>query len=185
MLYLSKRKTLSRLLVVALVTLAIFVTVGFAFQGTQRFKEIIVQTLTVQNAATFKVAPTFEAGMALSGGNLDMANGIISNIGNAGTDFNAQGGLTTAAGITGTTLALNSVQQSGPVRFGAAQSAISGTAVTHGLGTTPTAILLTSVYTNGGFTRTAYVMASNTTVFTVGIEGGDGVPQGLYWMAGK
>lgn len=40
------------------------------------------------------------AGSLAWGGSLDMANSLITNIGNAGTDFTAGGGLTLAAGLT-------------------------------------------------------------------------------------
>lgn len=46
-------------------------------------------------------------GLVISSGSLNMSNGTILNVGNAGTDFDAAGGLTTAYAITVTTGGLN------------------------------------------------------------------------------
>jgi hypothetical protein len=76
---------------------------------------------------------------------VNMSNAVINNIGNAGTDFNTDGGLTVANGITFTA---GSLKMGGTSSFSALQSGTAsclktGTQVTHLLGNTPTAVNLT------------------------------------------
>ena len=92
--------------------------------------------------------------------------------------FNADGNTT-----LGGTLTLESVAFSGPVRFGSASSVVSGTLIAHGLGITPTAVLLTSGSTTV-MTVPAYLLATNATSFTVAISDSVTIPT-LYWLAGK
>ena len=89
--------------------------------------------------------------------------------------------------ITGT-LALEGIVFSGPVVFGSTSDVISGTLVAHGLGTTPTAVVLTPLFNGTVVTQVVYLLATNATSFTVGI----GTDQAevvtmttVYWMAGK
>jgi len=55
------------------------------------------------NASGTPTWQLYATGAQKSGGALDMNTNIISNIGNAGTDFQSNGGLVTANGITATT----------------------------------------------------------------------------------
>lgn len=132
-----------------LIALAIIGTLAFQ---SQDFDNIITRRLTVRNAATFQVAPTFSAGVTLTDG----------------------------------ALTLDGVAQSGPVTFGSA-SVISGGRIAHGLGTTPTSIIITpfQAAADGTFTQTLSISATNATSFTVNISTGSVTTTVAYWMAGK
>ena len=87
--------------------------------------------------------------------------------------------------VTGT-LTLESVAFSGPITFGSASAVVTGTEIAHGLGVTPTSVVLTPMY-NGVFTNTVYVVGTNVTSITVGLGYAEGVTTvtKVYWMAGK
>lgn len=64
-------------------------------------------------------------------------------------------------------------------------SVVNNTKIAHGLGTTPTTILLSPFYA-GTFTQTVYISATNATSFTVGIGSGSVTTlTTLYWEASK
>jgi hypothetical protein len=87
--------------------------------------------------------------------------------------------------VTGATIVAGSDSFTGAVHYGASSNVISGTLIAHGFTTTPTAISVSSNYTYG-LTQTAYILTSNATSFTVGIEAGDVTTlTKLYWVAGK
>ena len=135
-------------------------------------------------------------------GALNMGNSAISNIGNSGTDFSASGGLTLANALTVTTggisvtaggasivggLTLTNTAFSGAVRFGSVSAVVSGTTITHGLGGTPTSVMLTPVITNGVvLSQTVYVISADATSIVIGmqISGADALAT-VYWMAGR
>jgi len=82
------------------------------------------------------------------------------------------------------TLTLESVVLSGPVTFGTATTVISGTTIAHGIGTTPTVVLLTPQDAGGYTTTVPYVLATDTISITIGVA--DSVTlETLHWMAGK
>jgi hypothetical protein len=88
--------------------------------------------------------------------------------------------------ITATTFTLDSVALSGPVTFGSDTATTHGELIAHGLGTTPTAVLLTPISATLSLTHTVAVAASNATSFTVGITPTAASNNiGIYWMAGK
>lgn len=70
---------------------------------------------------------------------------------------------------------------SGPYRYGVATSVISGTLIAHGLGTTPSVVLLTA---GTPITTPLFVTARNAVSLTVGVNGGVTVPT-VFWLAGK
>jgi hypothetical protein len=82
------------------------------------------------------------------------------------------------------TLYLEGRQFSGPVRFGSATALATPVTVTHGLGVTPTSIILTPYY-NGALTQTAFITGSNSTSFTILLESGPVTTTTVYWMAGR
>jgi hypothetical protein len=87
---------------------------------------------------------------------------------------------------SGGTLDVDSGAIGAPV-FGATANVVNGALVSHGLGTTPTAILLTPFYA-GSLTNTLYVSATNATSFTVGLAyPSEGVVTitTVYWQAAK
>lgn len=72
-----------------------------------------------------------------------------------------------------------------PSTRGATANVVNNTLIAHGLGTTPTAILLTPFFA-GTFTQTVYISATNATSFTVGLETGSVTTvTTMYWEALK
>lgn len=92
--------------------------------------------------------------------------------------------ITNAGNIaTAGTLALENIAFSGPVRFGSTANVSNNTLIAHGMGTTPTTVILTPLEA-GAFTQTVSLSATNATSFTVRISTGAATPT-VYWMAGK
>jgi len=97
----------------------------------------------------------------------------------SGANFTLTNGTITTATVT--SLRLNGVNFSGPIRFGNVANAVDGTTIAHGLGTTPTSVLLTA---QGTVTASPYVKEVGPISITVGIIGTDG-SMTVNWMAGK
>ena len=73
----------------------------------------------------------------------------------------------------------------GAMKFGATSDVVNNTLIAHGLGTTPTSILLTPFYA-GTLTQSLYISASNATSFTVGIAAGSVTTvTTVYWAVAK
>lgn len=70
-----------------LLVISILILSAFTYQ-TQEFQHLITRKLTLQG------------GGAVFNSTLDMTADVIQNVGNSGTDFDTNGGLTTAAGVT-------------------------------------------------------------------------------------
>lgn len=143
-------------------------------------------TLEVQSGATVQMPAggtfgnTIITGTLAVSGTTNLVGAVSSSTGAVTVTDNLQvNGNTTVTG----TLTLESVAFSGPVTFGSATSVVSGTKFAHGLAITPTTVLLTPRST-GGYTATIYVLASNATSVTVGVQDGVTVPT-VYWLAGK
>lgn len=84
---------------------------------------------------------------------------------------------------TSGTLYVEGSALSGPVAFGSASSVVTGTTIAHGLGTTPTAVLLTA---GQPVTTTPLVLATGVTSITVGFLNTHNPPaMTVYWLAGK
>lgn len=157
----------------------------------------VESTLTVDGAATVSGGITGDVTGDITGditgdvtGDLtgDVTGDVTGDL-TGNVTGNLSGNITSNTIVTGNTslsgtLTLESVAFSGPVTFGSASNAISGTLIAHGLATTPTAVLLTpSIDT---MTETVYVQASNATSFTVGLSAGSvATITTLYWLAGK
>jgi hypothetical protein len=109
-----------------------------------------------------------------SGSTLDVQAGVTESHAN---DVTFSGVIT----LSGTVVE-DGVASTGPVIFGSQINATDGTTVTHGLGTTPTIVLVTPV--TASLTGTVFVEAVNSTVFTIGVESAD---TGLRvdWLVGK
>lgn len=116
---------------------------------------------------------------ALGGGRLVVANG--------GTLEVQSGGTISAA--TGSTISLNGVALSGPIRYGTASTVISGTKISHGLGTTPTLFLPQNATAQAAtFTQSLYAPLAlcNTVSCTVYATAGSVVTfTTVQWQAGK
>lgn len=91
--------------------------------------------------------------------------------------------VTATASLSTPLLYVEGIAQSGPVRFGSATAATTGTLIAHGLGTTPTAVILTLSNPIDTLTNTIGAGPTNATSFTVYIPGGATVD--LNWMAGR
>lgn len=109
---------------------------------------------------------------------------VVEN--SAGTDkfeVDASGNITVAGVIE-----YESVQVSGPVRFGSATSIMDGTRVAHGMGTTPTFVALTPYFQSQVSTATMFsIQTMNATSFTVSCTPtvyADNAAA-VYWIAGK
>jgi hypothetical protein len=97
--------------------------------------------------------------------------------------INAREGIDVTNGAAIDALTLEGVVSSGPVTFGSAASIVTGTTIAHGLGTTPTTVLLTA---GQPVTTTPLVLAANTTSITVGFLNTHNPPaMTVYWLAGK
>jgi hypothetical protein len=119
-----------------------------------------------------------------SGGTLEMQSGSTLDVQSGAT----VGNLSSTGVITAGSLGLNGVRVSGPYKFGcsAAGLAQDGT-IAHGLGTTPTVALLTSLIPSAGsvITTGVYISATNTTSITVGLIYPEATAPKVCWLAGK
>lgn len=147
----------------------------------------VAGTLTVSTLVSQSVAANaayITATTSLSAASLTVP-GAVTLSGNVTSTGNLQAvNITATTAVSTPLLTLEGVTSSGPVTFGSAASVVSGTLIAHGLGTTPTAVLLTPG-SAGAFTYTApYVLASNPTSFTVGVADNRTITT-LQWLAGK
>ncbi len=101
-------------------------------------------------------------------GDLNAAN-VAATAGVSGAN------ITATAGLSAVTLTVNSVQQSGAVKFGVAASAANNDSIAHGFATTPTVVLV-----SGSAGLTASVGTITATRFTVRTPG----TETIYWLAG-
>lgn len=107
----------------------------------------------------------------------------VSNVGDIYVAGNAD--LRGNVDISGT-LELEDVVVSGPIRFGSDANTTHGERIAHGLGTTPTAVILTPISATLTLTHVVVVSATNAVSFTVGITPPEASGYiGVYWMAGK
>lgn len=83
----------------------------------------------------------------------------------------------------GTTLNMGSITTTGLLKYGSQTGVANDTLVAHGLGTTPTSVLVT--FSRGDvMSQSFYVSATNSTSFTVGLVAGPVTTATLYWAAG-
>lgn len=94
-------------------------------------------------------------------------------------------GAVVGGSLTGDTLTLEGVVQSGPVVFGSQAAATDGITITHGLGTTPTMVVLSPAWASDEVTQTLYVSSLSATVFAVEITTGTVTNTTVYWIAGR
>lgn len=88
------------------------------------------------------------------------------------------------AAVFSGTLALEGVAFSGPVVFGSV-TATDGLTITHGLGTTPTMILLEPVWATDTITQEWYVSDTGSVTFALQISTGALTTTTVYWQAGR
>lgn len=97
--------------------------------------------------------------------------------------FGSNGDINAAGVLTASSLVVGGVAQSGAVRYGTATSVVTGTLIAHGLGVTPTSVVVSA---QGIFTQTVGILATNATSFTVAFGTAQaGTVTTLNWMAGK
>lgn len=132
-------------------------------------------------------AVTWTNGLDLSNATFTTADIVLSN---GETITNTTDGTIRLSGNTqiSGTLELEDVVFSGPIRFGSDTTTADGERIAHGLGTTPTAVVLT-VITDTFSPQANYsvaISATNATSFTVAITPVAASGNlGVYWMAGK
>ena len=111
--------------------------------------------------------------VAASGCTHDFRSGATLNVGSGGTLNIGTGATVTWGGVT----------TSGPLRYGTATGVITGTTIAHGLGVTPTTIMLTA---GQPVSTTPIVITANTISITVGfVTGTNPLSMTVYWLAGK
>jgi hypothetical protein len=166
--------------------------VGVESLSPTRFRALRVDdTLSVGGAETHAGTATFTGPLVATsivsqsvGFNATGATTLVTTTINAPNPLQVNGN----AQITGTLnitngLSISAVSFSGPVKFGKVTGVVTGTTIAHGLGVTPTSVLLTA---SGTVTTTPEVLATNTTSITVGFKPGEN-PDAMTvnWMAGK
>jgi hypothetical protein len=132
-------------------------------------------TLTTAGAAT--VGSLTTAGAATMGSLTTAGAGSVGSL-----TVNGATVLSDAVTLS-STLTLEEVAFSGPVRFGSA-TVVTGTSIAHGLGVTPTAVVISPLY-DGALTQTFYVMSADNISITIGLETGSITTTTVYWMAGR
>ena len=127
---------------------------------------------------------------ALGGDRLNFLSGAVVDVQDGALLYSSDGNLTIGDSatitddltvtdiVTATSLGLNGIRVSGPIVFGVATSITDGKLVAHGLGTTPTAVIVSPN------ALTAAVGTITATYFSIRIGGGV-APSAVYWMAGK
>lgn len=149
-----------------------------AISAQEEFKTIRVKglsdlrgILTVGGAATFNGSATFAVTPTFS------------------TAATFSGTATFAVTPTMPALTINSVTQSGAIRYGTASNVVSGTLIAHGIGTTPTLFMPMGATAQATtFTQTVYAPASlcNTVSCTIYVSQGSITNfVALEWWAGK
>ncbi len=107
---------------------------------------------------------------------LNMQNAAITNIGNASTDFDTSGGLTTVYLTTTNNMNMNGATFSGPIKYGTQSTYTQGASITHGFATTPTVCIISPMQ---NITAT-YSLAETT--FSTNMQS---TSNPIYWMCGK
>ena len=133
------------------------------------FMHVVTRVLTVTTGGA-----TFQSDIDMEGNDIADA-GTVTATGFAGP---------LAGDVSAATITLESVAFSGPVRFGSATVGEGVTQIAHGLGTTPTMMVLTPLY-NGTLTQTVYVTSSNTISMYALLSPGSVTQTTVYWAAGK
>lgn len=132
----------------------------------------ITGTLNVNGATALDAGATITGDLSVSGATALGDSATIAG------DLSASGAIT-----VGGDLVLEGVAFSGPTVFGSATDVVSGTTIAHGLGTTPTVVLLTA---SGYVTTTPVLLASDDTDITVGFGIDEDPPaMTVHWLAGR
>lgn len=151
-------------------------------------------TLTSLNAGTTVLSQTLTVtGATTLNGGLTMDTDALTVADTSGnTQIKGTLGVTGATTLNGNTtlggtLSLEGVTFSGPVKFGSQTAATSGITITHGLGTTPTSVIIIPSWAGAAatITQTAYVSNVNATTFAIEFTNGDLTQADVYWMAGR
>ena len=122
-----------------------------------------------------QAAPTVAGSQALTFG--------TSNVGGS---IAVAGDVTVVGAVSGGSLTVGGVAQSGAIKYGTQSGVISGTTIAHGIGTTPTVF---TVQNDGiqaaNFTQTLYHGACNVTSCTIYFTQGSITNTVIDWFAGK
>ncbi len=107
---------------------------------------------------------------------LNMGNNPIVNVGNASTDFDSSGGLTTVYLTTTNNMSMNGATFSGPIKYGTQANYTQGASITHGFGTTPTVCIISPMQNISA----TFTLAETT--FSTNMQS---TSNPIYWMCGK
>jgi len=86
---------------------------------------------------------------------------------------------------TGSTFSISGTTVSGPVRFGSQAAATDGITITHGLGTTPTSVVISPEWGDNTVTQTVYVSQVGASTFSIEFTNGAVTNTTIYWIAGR
>lgn len=143
------------------------------------FKSLVLLALIAAALITGALAyPTLAQNVACY-----QAQGGASWVAGSGCTWNVQSGGTLQLD-SGASFTIGGATQTGAVRSGSV-TATDGLTVTHSLGTTPTAVVVSPSWTGTGatITQTVYVSNVNASTFSLEFTNGAVTQTVLYWMA--
>lgn len=105
---------------------------------------------------------------------------------NFGGSIAVAGDATVVGAVSGASLTINGVAQTGAIKYGTRSGVISGTTIAHGIGTTPTVFVVQNDGIQAAnFTQTLYHGNCNVTSCTVYMTQGSITTTIVDWYAGK
>ena len=114
------------------------------------------------------------------------SQGLTFGTSNFGGSISVAGDATVVGAVTGGSLTVGGVAQTGAIKYGTQSAVISGTTIAHGVGTTPTVFM---VEVDGiqvaALTQTLYHGGCNVTSCTVYLTQGSVTTFTVDWLAGK
>ncbi len=150
---------------------------GMSYTGAIAGKDshfyAIHTTSTITSDAGIIAGTSVAAGTAIAAGTSVSAGTIVS-----GQDLSASRYVTATTG-----LAIGTTSFTGALKYGYSASVIDGTTIAHGMGTTPTVVILTPYTVSLPLTGTVFVRNTGPISFTVGMTPSQNLA--LYWLAGK
>ena len=136
---------------------------------------LVLAALGLLLPSQFQPAPTVAGSQALTFG--------TSNFGGS---IDVAGNARIVGSITGASLTISGVSESGPMRYGTQSNVISGTTIAHGMGTTPTMFSIADEGPHSTYySQTLYHHACNVTSCTVGVTAGSVATFTVDWIAGR
>lgn len=185
----KSKQYLKRLALVVVVLAALYLGVGLIAQADGPFMEVRLLRVLINAVVDgdlsvgddLSVTDGVTAASVTATGTVGAADVTASDDLVVGDDAHVAGDLLAGTGAFTTSLTLESVAFSGPLTFGRQQTVTHGITIAHGLGTTPTVILLTP---SGTVTGAVGYSAADATSFTVSMDPALTFDY-LDWIAGK